>query len=376
MPSSSVTLAHHWLITTRGGEHVLEELMAPFPDAPLLTLFSDTTKLSSAIQAHQIQNSAIQLTPQIIRNHFRHLLPFFPAALQSLHIPQGTKLLISSDASLIKAIPNPDHIPHICYCHSPPRYLWGLKDAYTGEHSSLGLTSRILLNGLAPYLCRVDYAGAQSVTHFVANSKFVQKRIKTHYGRESHIIHPFVAVDEFTPKGVDDGYYLALSNLAPYKRIDIAVEAFNQTKLPLVIIGAGPQQKKLQESAHSNIRFLGHQPRHKVIEYVQHCRSLIFPGIEDFGITPLEAQSAGKPVIAYRGGGVLETVIEGETGIFFDHQTAESLASSLQRFEAGKHSIHPASCRKNAERFRPSVFRREWLDFLNMNYPEIMRHTS
>ncbi len=369
---TTVTFAHHWLVTMRGGERVLEELIHPFPRAQILTLLSDTSALSPRLQKHPIQNSFLQFLPLALRRQYRHLLPCYPQAARRLRLPERTRLLVSSDAALIKAVANPDQVDHICYCHSPPRYLWELEEDYTGTHNNMGLLSQIALKHLSPYLRNVDFQAAQNVTHFIANSKFVQQRILKYYQRDSLVMYPFAAVDQFTPTAEDDGYYLVLSNLVPYKRIDLAVAAFNQLNKPLVVIGTGPLLSALQKQAKPHIRFLGHQPFHKLVEYTEKCRALIFPGIEDFGITPLEAQAAGKPVLAFGAGGVLETVVAEQTGLFFKEQTPESLIQAVQQFESVRQHFDPAACRANAERFHPSVFKSQWLSFLRTYYADLM----
>lgn len=273
------------------------------------------------------------------------------------------KLVVSSDASVIKGLGYPPGTPHVCYCHSPPRYLWDQQENYLNSSEVGGAFGRALFNRVVPYVREFDRQAAQRVTHFIANSSFVRDRISTCYGRESEVIYPPVYLGEYeVSSGGPDDFYLVVSQLVPYKRIDIAVEAFNRLNRKLVVIGEGSERGRLESSAGSNITFLGSQPQGVLRDHYKRCRALIFPGVEDFGITPLEAQASGRPVVAYRMGGVLETIRENSTGLFFDEQNPESLIEAVERMD-GK-DFSPAECRKNADRFGADRFRENFSAYL------------
>jgi len=364
-PSSlRVALAHHWLVGMRGGEKVLEQICQVLPHAPIYTLVATPEKLSEALRQHRLHTSWLQRIPGAPR-HYKKLLPLFPAAISSLRIKEPVDMVVSSDASVIKGLSVPDGIPHVCYCHSPPRYLWDLQEDYLKSAETGGFAGRLLFSKVAPYVREFDREAAQRVTHFVANSSFVRDRILKFYGRKSEVIHPPVYLDEFTPSPLaPEDFHLVVSQLVPYKRIELAVLAFNHLKRKLIVIGEGSERGRLEKMAGPSITFLGSQPQAVLRDHYRRCRALIFPGIEDFGITPLEAQASGRPVVAYRAGGVLETVKEHETGIFFDDPTSESLIAAVERLEASLGEFSPQLCRKNADHFSAERFRDEFRSYL------------
>jgi glycosyltransferase involved in cell wall biosynthesis len=371
-PKERVALAHHWLVGMRGGEKVLEEISQLFPRAPIYTLVANPSRLSERLQRHPIHTSWLQRLPGGWR-HYKKLLPFFPSAIKRLRVAPPVDLVLSSDASVIKGLSYPESTPHVCYCHSPPRYLWDLQEDYMQSAEAGGALGRTLFKRVTPKVRDFDRVAAGRVTHFIANSAFVAERIRTCYGRETAaIIHPPVALDDFVlSQDAPDDFYLIVSQLTPYKRVDIAVEAFNRLGRPLVIIGEGSERARLQALAGKNITFLGSQSFSVLKDHYRRCRALIFPGIEDFGITPLEAQASGRPVIAYSVGGVLETVIDGVTGLFFGEQTPERLVEAIERFESAPDQFDPAQCRSQAERFGPRRFRDELRAFLHKHFPAI-----
>ncbi|TWU37601.1 GDP-mannose-dependent alpha-(1-6)-phosphatidylinositol monomannoside mannosyltransferase [Novipirellula aureliae] len=352
-----VALAHHWIASYRGGERVLEQIAALFPDSDIYTLIQNPHVEVPGLAGRRILSSPIRFFPAATKL-YRHLIPVHPFAIKRLIVPNNTDLLVSSDASLIKGLTLSPETKHVCYCHSPPRYLWELGEAYKKD----SLAARIALDRFAPKLRRFDFEAAQRVNHFIANSKFVADRIAQYYQRESEVIYPPVAVDDFQSDRNREPFSLVISELVSYKRIDLAVRAFNQLGERLVVIGDGSERKKLEQLAKPNIEFLGRQPFSVLKQHYETASAFIFPGIEDFGITPVEAQASGCPVIAFRAGGALETVIEGKTGIFFDAQQPESLAAAVN--ELGQAAISPLDCRANAERFSASIFRQNLRDAL------------
>jgi len=341
----------------RGGEKVFQELAALFPSAPIHTLVARPEKLDPDLQGREIIPSALQNVPAAPANHTR-MLPLFPWATRTIRIDPQARLVVCSDAAVIKGAPIPRDAKLICYCHSPPRYLWDLREEYARRSAGLGVVGRMVFRAVAPYVRKFDQKAAQRVDLFVANSEFVRRRIKNCYGKDSLVVHPFVDLGNFAPSGKEpDDFYLIVSQLVPYKRVDIAIEAFRQLGKKLIVIGAGSESRQLQASAPRNVEFLGAQPLSVLQDHYRRCRALIFPGVEDFGITPLEAMASGRPVIAYGEGGVTESVVEGETGIFFRDQTAEPLASAVRDFEAL--TIDPQACRLRAESFSRESFRSE-----------------
>jgi glycosyltransferase involved in cell wall biosynthesis len=366
--ASRAALAHHWLVGMRGGEKVLEQLCLLFPGAPIYTLVSNRANLSDLIRSHPIHESLLQRLPQGPRR-YKSLLPLFPLAVGSLRVDPGADFLFSTDASVIKGLSYGRNVPHVCYCHSPPRYLWELQDTYLRQTGGLGTLGRAVFRAVTPYVRSFDRKAAGRVTHFIANSRFVQRRIESAYGRDSAVIYPPVDVDAFEPGRPAEDFYLIVTELVAYKRVDLAIDAFNRLGKRLVVLGDGPEGAALRARAKPNIEFLGRQPFATLRDRFERCRAFIYPQIEDFGITAVEAQAAGRPVLAFRQGGALETVIDGETGLFFDEQTPESLAACVEAFE--RQSFSAASCRENAGRFRPEAFRDTVRQFLTAKFPAL-----
>ncbi len=297
--------------------------------------------------------------------HYAKMLPLFPWAVQTMEVPSQTKLVICSDASVVKGAGIPKSAKMVCYCHSPPRYLWDMQEEYARQTSTIGPVGRFVFKASVPYVREFDRRSAQRVDHFIANSRFVQQRIQKCYGRESAVINPPVDLDVFAPSGrAHEDFYLVVSQLVPYKRIDIAIDAFNALGKRLVVIGQGSELEALKRRAGRNIEFLGSQTKEVLSDHYQRCRAFIFPGIEDFGITPLEAMASGRPVIAYAAGGALETVVDRETGLFFENQTPEALAEAVGRFEALSEPPTTACCRARAEKFSSANFRHKVARFI------------
>jgi glycosyltransferase involved in cell wall biosynthesis len=348
------------MLRMRGGEKVLEQLCKLFPTADITCLVFNRDQLSEPIQRHSIKGSVFQKVAAG-RNFYRELLPFHPWAISQLRVPDQTRMVVCSDAAMIKGIKVSDESLLICYCHSPPRYLWEMADTYASKDAGMGWLKRMAFRFVIPYCQRFDFKAAQRVDLFVANSSFVAERIKKFYNADSVTVYPPVAVDDFDHQRQRRDFFLIVSELVPYKRIDIAVQAFNNNGLPLVIIGDGPEKDCLRTMAKDNIIFLGRQPFDVLREHYETCRAFVFPGLEDFGITPLEAQAAGAPVVAFGEGGALETVVSGETGLFFESQTVKSLCDAIGEIDNlyGSKSDIAFACRANAERFGPERFRYE-----------------
>ncbi len=350
-------LAHHWLTSYRGGERVLEQMAALY-SGDIHTLVKDQRAEIPGLAGRTVHTSCLQSLPKAT-SLYRHLLPLHPWAIQTMQVAPDVDVLLSSDASLIKGIRTPSSIKHICYCHSPPRYLWEM----SADYKKTSLAARIALDRFSPKLRNWDYEAAQRVTHFIANSQFVADRIRKYYDRDSTVIFPPVAVDAFNHERPRESFYLVISELVPYKRIDLAVSAFNRLGRRLVIIGDGPERSRLESSANPNIEFLGRRKFMDLKAHLEVAKAFIFPGIEDFGITPVEAQAAGCPVIAFRAGGALETVIDSQTGLFFDEQTDESLIAAVEAFDTGIYT--PQVCKNSSLRFSAARFRREYHSFVD-----------
>jgi glycosyltransferase involved in cell wall biosynthesis len=368
--SMEVALAHHWLVQMRGGEKVLEQFSTLFPTAPIYTLVAKKEKLSAGLQRHSIESSVLGRLPQADR-HYKKMLPLFPAAVGRLRVHGRPQLLLTSDASVIKGLSYDPSVRQVCYCHSPPRYLWDMQETYLNHTSGLNMAARVAFKATTPYVRNFDYQAAQRVDHFIANSRFVANRIQMCYGKRAVVIHPPVELDGFRHDLDREDYYLIVSELVPYKRVDLAIDAFNRLGKKLVIIGTGSELEALKARAKSNIAFLGRQPSFVLKYHYEHCRAFLLPGIEDFGITPLEAQAAGSPVIAYGQGGALETIIDGKTGRFFKEQTPQSLADAIMDFEAELANFSPMVARRQAEMFSPERFRSELKSYLRIKFPDL-----
>jgi glycosyltransferase involved in cell wall biosynthesis len=364
-------LAHHWLTGMRGGERVLEAIVPHFPNSPLYTLVARPQTLSPLLASQKIHQSWLGKIPTS-ELFYRHALPLHPLAIHSLKILHNTQLLISSDASLIKGIPVPEGCTHLCYCHSPPRYLWEMPETYLQSSSHHGWLTRIGFNLFQKHLQQFDFNSAQKVDHFIANSAFTRQRIQRFYGRDATVIPPPVDTDFFQPSTntTRDHSFLIVSSLVPYKRVDLAVAACRQLELPLTIIGDGPERPFLEKLAGPKTQFLGRQSDEIIRSHYQKSRALLFPGLEDFGIVPVEAQACGCPVIAFAAGGALESVVSGQSGFFFPEQTTSALVAALQELIESNLPTPTDSCRSSALRFSKALFREKFLSFVSAySYP-------
>lgn len=361
-----VAIVHDWLVTYAGAERVLEQILNVFPHADLYsTVCFLEEKDRTFLQHKEVHTTFIQKLP-FAKRKYRNYLPFMPLAIEQLDL-SAYDLVISSSYAVAKGvITGPDQI-HISYVHSPIRYAWDLQHQYLQEsnlHKGLrGLLVRWMLKNIRQW----DYRTANGVDHFIANSHFIARRIWKVYRRESEVIYPPVNVRAFEGRVQKDDFYLTASRLVPYKRIDLIVEAF--ARMPdkqLVVIGDGPEWKKLKAMAGSNVILMGYQSFEVLKDYMQRAKAFIFAAEEDFGIVPVEAQASGTPVIAYGKGGALETIHGLEhkepTGVFFHEQTAEAIVEAVHTFEQHAHIIHPDHCRNRAQAFSEERFRKQFYD--------------
>lgn len=362
-----VAIIHDWLTGMRGGEKCLEVACELLPEADLYTLFYVRGSASPRIEAHRIRASFLNRLPWVA-SYYRHLLPFMPLGMRTFSLG-GYDALFSSSHCVAKSARPAEGRPHVCYCYTPMRYVWSMYDAYFGCLRGLrGVAMRLI----ARLLRRWDRATACRVTHFVAISEYIGRRIAHCYGRDSEVIYPPADTAFYAPDGRREDFYLCVSAFAPYKRLDLAIEAFRRLGRKLVIIGTGQWEERWRATAPPNVHFLGWQPQEEVRRHYRAARAFVFPGEEDFGITPVEAQACGTPVIAYGAGGALETVIgldgdvqEAEpTGVFFRPQTADALVEAVERFEREEDEFDPRVCRRNAERFSVRRFREELGSYL------------
>jgi glycosyltransferase involved in cell wall biosynthesis len=352
-----VAIVHYWLVGMRGGEKVLECLCELYPDADIFTLVADRDKLSPILRKHRIITSFLQKIGG--RRFYQKMLPLMPQALESFDL-SGYDLILSSEAGPAKGIiPPPDSV-HICYCHSPMRYIW---DLYPQYYRKSGWLARMAMNLTSSWLRAWDVTTSARVDHFIANSAFVAKRIRKFYRREATVIHPPVDVSRFELSDAAEDYYLCAGQITPYKRIDIAIEACTRLNKRLVVIGSGAT-KDMKRQAGPTITFLDKVEDETMARHFRNCRALLFPGGEDFGIVPLEIMASGRPVLAYRRGGAVETVVEGQTGLFFDEQTAESLMDAMSRFEARLDGFDPAAIRRHAQGWNRDIFKERLQAFI------------
>ena len=364
-----VALVHDWLTGMRGGEKCLEAICELFPDADLYTLFYVPDRVSPVIRSMNVRASWLNRLPGVER-YYRYGLPLFPGAVERL--PLGDyDLIVSSSHCAAKGI-FPDGALHISYIHSPMRYIWDMHDAYFGPGASV--PARLGMALFRGYLQRWDVRSANRVHYFVANSKHVAGKVKDLYGRVAEVIHPPVDLDKFHTDIHDhrESFYLIVSALVPYKNIQLAIAAFHDLRMPLKIVGGGPLRKSLEARAGANVEFLGWVDDARLAALYAECEALVFPGGEDFGIVPLEAQASGRPVIAYGKGGVRESVIgiddrcgSGATGIFFSEPTPASLIEAVRRYQKIKHTFEPAALRRHASGFSRAAFQTQMKELID-----------
>jgi len=339
-----VALVHDWLLGTRGGERVFELLCGTFPQASVLTLLYKREVSGPMVNAHRVRTSFLQWIPRVERFH-RYLLPLMPMAIESLALPDAD-LVVSSSHCVAKGVRPKPGTRHLCYCHSPMRYAWGFKDEYFGHRT----VKSVLATPMLAALRRWDRTTSSRVDRFVANSMNVKRRIRKYYGRDADVVHPPVDTEHWTPGGRQPGDFdLVVSGLSALKRVDLAVRAYTTMGRKLLIVGEGPMRKQLEGMGGPSVKFLGRLRDDEILDLYRSCRLLVFPGVDDFGMVPVEVQACGRPVVAFACGGALETVKSEVTGFLFHEQTEDALIDAVEKCEAYE--------------WNPEVIRSHALDF-------------
>ena len=355
-----VALVHDYLNQMGGAERVVLALHELFPDAPLYTSIYDPQRVDAAFRSIDIRTTFMQKLP-LVKKHHQPFLPLYPFAMERLDL-RGYDLVLSSSSAFGKGVITRPGTMHICYCHTPMRWCWNYDEYVEREH--LGKLTRSVLPFFITNLRVWDQTTSMRVDHFIANSPVVAERIQKYYRRDAVVIPPPIEASRFhfDPTTQPEDYFLIVSRFMPYKRIDLAIKACNRLNLPLFISGSGRDEQRLRKLTGPTIRFLGRLSDEEVLDYYARCRALILPGEEDFGITPLEAQASGRPVIAYGAGGALASVIDGVTGVFFHEQTAASLAATLAAFDETR--FDPQAIHNHALEFDKPRFHRRILQFI------------
>ncbi len=371
-----VALVHYWYVRRRGGERVLEVVAEMFPQADLFVLLYDPQSLAEPLRTRNITSSFLQKLPGV-KKYYRGLLPLYPLALEQFRLDEYD-LVISLEAGPAKGVITRVATCHVCYCHSPMRYLWDMYHNYR-DAAPGGMLGRAAFALATHYVRQWDFQSAARVDYFIASSENTARRVRKYYGRCSEVIYPPVDVGEFSIGDHHEDFYLVVSPLVAYKRVDLAVHACNALRRPLVVIGEGEEKRALQKMAGPTVRFLGHQPGDVVRDHYRRCRAFLFPGEEDIGLTPLEAQASGRPVIAFGRGGALETVIgvqpaacdpEQATGVFFDAQTWTAMTEAILRFETLEDRFRPYFIRDHVEPFDRSHFVEKMRRFIHEKVEE------
>jgi glycosyltransferase involved in cell wall biosynthesis len=355
-----VAIIHYWLVGMRGGEKVIEALCEMYPQADIYTHVYVPEMVSERIRRHRIIPTFINALPRAA-SMYKTYLPLMPMALEQLDL-RGYDLIISSESGPAKGIIAPSEALHVCYCHTPMRYVWNM---YHDYRNSAGRITRFMMPPLAHYLRMWDVTSAARVDSFVANSATVAKRIRRYYGADSVVIHPPVDTDAFSIAAASelDDYYLMAGELVSYKRPDLAVRAFNEMKLKLVVIGGGEMLDEIRRLAGPTVTVLGSQPFDVLKQHYARCRALIFPGEEDFGMVPVEAMASGRPVVAFGRGGAVETVADGVSGVFFAEQSVAAISSAVRSL-AGM-AFDPEKITRHAKQFGRDQFFRQMRDHID-----------
>lgn len=359
-----LAIVHDYLNQMGGAEKVVEIFHQMFPDAPIYTSIYDPEAVSPVFKEADVRPSFMQKLP-FIKSHARHYLALYPYAFELFDLSEYD-VVLSSSSAFAKGVVTKPGTCHICYCYTPMRFAWNYH-AYM-DREVISRRARTFLPYIIHRLRKWDEISANRVDNYIAISTEVQKRIKKHYRRSSSIIYPPVDVNSFPLSRTDEGYYLCMSRLLPYKKIDIVIEAFNKLKMPLVVLGDGRDQSRLQSLAGPTVKMMGRVSQEELAQTLAKCRALIFPGHEDFGLTPVEAMACGKPVIAYAAGGAMDTVSEGVNGTFFFEQTAESVMEAIKHFNPTRYS--PEEIRRRAMIFDVELFKKKMFNFIREKYEE------
>jgi len=368
-----VALVHDWLNQMGGAEAVLENLVQLFPRAPIFTSIYWRDEMPPTYLGWDIRPLWLNHAPGIYEHHQQYLA-LYPTAWSSLNLARYDVVLSNKSGFCHGVHTRTRKKPalHICYCLAPTRYVWTFDEYARSEGMSASV--RLALRPIVAALRRWDFNAAQQVDHFIAISTEIQQRIKRYYKRDSDIIYPPIDIRRFAPQRAHGDYYLIVSRLIPYKRIDLAIEAFNRLGLPLVIAGGGRDAARLEKLAKPNVQFLGRVPDADLPDLMARCKAFVFPGREDFGITPVEAQASGRPVIALGAGGVLDTVIDGESGVLFEEQTIESFSAAIKRFNTLQ--FDSAAIRRHAETFSTETFKHKLTTFIEEKYADFVKRGS
>ncbi len=368
-----VAVIHDWLPLVGGAEKVLEQILEIYPHADIYTLFDFVSRDDAPfLNGKKITTSSLQKFPKA-EKYYRNLLPLLPYAIEQFDL-RKYELIVSSSSAVAKGIiSSPDQL-HICYCHSPMRYAWDLQAHYL-KHTGLSSGVKSMFIRYVLHRLRIwDVISSNRVDQFVANSAYISERITKTYRRKSTVINPPVDINRFQVQSNKEEFYLAASRQVPYKRIDLIVEAFKHCpEKQLVVIGEGPEHKKIKALAGPNVKIVGYQPDAVMVDYMRRAKAFIFAAQEDFGILPVEAQACGTPVIAYRRGGARETVIDKRTGLLFEEQTVDSILKALSRFERLEKNFDSAEIRRHAESFSNERFRKELSHFINQQLADKAR---
>lgn len=346
-----IAIIHYWLVGMRGGEKVLEEIASLYPQADIYTHVADPTRLSPALADRNIQQTFIGGLP-FARRAYKAYLSFMPRALEAIDL-RGYDLILSSESGPAKGVIAPPDARHLCYCHSPMRYVW---DQFADYARGLNPVARAYFCQVAHRMRVWDATAAQRVDRYLANSAFIASRVRRSYGRRADVLHPPIDLERFQP-GQSGQDYLFVSELTGYKRADLVVEAFRGLDRRLTVVGDGPQFEALKRAAPPNVTMKGRLSDEALAAEYARARALIFPAEEDFGLTPVEAMAAGRPVLALGRGGALETVRDGVTGLFFSEQSVGSIRGAIDRFETSETQFDPSAIRSYAEGFSKSAFR-------------------
>jgi glycosyltransferase involved in cell wall biosynthesis len=345
-----LALVHDWLNQRGGAEDVLDVLHTLYPESPIFTAIYDPDAMPQAYQAWDIRTAWLDHAPKIHQRH-QPYLPLYPLAWDTLNL-SAFDVILSNKSGFCHGVRHGKNTLHVCYCLAPTRYVWSL-DSYIAREG-MSKSAQLALRPLVTLLKRWDYAAAQRVDHFLAISTEIRDRIKTYYQRDSTIIYPPVDTQRFQPASTHEDYFLVVSRLIPYKRIDLAVQAATRLGVRLLVGGKGRDLDRLREMAGETVEFLGYVPDDHLPDLMARCKAFLFPGLEDFGITPVQAQAAGRPVIAFAGGGALDTVIDGKTGVLFHETSVDALAHAMQRID--QITFESAALRQHALQFDTQVF--------------------